>query len=88
MASKTLPLPSMEDGHDSELTEVALDYVMKRDKRMAAGKEEKQAKNILIGTMDKKNMKRYHDDDANLTVVIEEDISVKVTLGGDDDDDD
>lgn len=83
--AKTGTFPAMEDEYDSKLTELALDYVDKLGKRMAATKNAKAAKDMLIGAMAARKLSRYHDDEANLTVTMETDMDVKVRIGGDGD---
>lgn len=85
--ARTGTLPGVEEATDAMLTKAAEKYVDARDERMALLKKEVELKETLIGMMRVRRIKTYHDDEANLSIVLESKTSIKVKIGGEDEDD-
>jgi hypothetical protein len=86
--ARTGTLPGVEEATDAMLTEAAEEYVSARDDRMALLKKEVDLKETLIGMMRARRIKTYHDDEANLSIVLESKTSLKVKIGSDDEGED
>ena len=63
-------LPGMEDPIDKGLADRGASYVLKRDKRIKASKDEKAAKDELIRYMLEKKIDTYRDLEADPPVII------------------
>ena len=81
--ARTAVLPGV-DQVNSELTKLAEQYVEKRDQRMDLLKKEVEKKNDLITMMQALKLTEYHDEEANLTISLKNEVKIKVKIGSDD----
>lgn len=86
--ARTATLPGVGEERDAELTKLAEKYVEKRDERMALGKKESELKQQLIGAMKAAHRRSYYDEEANLSITLENQTKIKVKIGGEEQDDD
>jgi len=84
--ARTAVLPGV-DQVNSELTKLAEQYVEKRDQRLDVLKKEVEKKNDLITMMQALKLTEYHDEEANLTISLKNEVKIKVKIGSEDDGD-
>jgi hypothetical protein len=85
--ARTATLPGV-DHKNPELTELAEKYVGLRDQRMAVLKKEVEKKNDLITMMQALKLDEYHDEEANLTITLKNEVKIKVKIGSEEGDGD
>jgi len=84
---KTASLPGVSEEIPA-LTKLAEKYVEKRDERMAVGKKEVELKQQLIALMKTLKRRSYYDQEANLSITLESQTTIKVKVGSDEEEDD
>ena len=72
-------LPGMEDAGIPEIEDAAYKYAKIRDRRISAGNQEKQQKDLLLALLKKHNKRNYEHNGVTIEIVVESE-SVKVRV--------